>query len=113
LSRIQLSNIGTAPANACPPQYKRIAGIRAGSGYLDLANDLGSVADFYEVPNVNAIVRHDPMHYRADDPAHARELAQQLFCGLGLAADVPNAASAFHASLLDVLRNEIPHGNRH
>lgn len=66
---------------------KRIAAIRAGSGYLDLANDLLSVADFYEVPDVNAIVSIDPVYYRADDPALARQLAQQLFCGLGLAAE--------------------------
>lgn len=70
-----------------PAYSKRITAIRAGTGYLDLANDLISVAELYEVPEVNAIVSRDPMHYRADDPQHARDLAQQLFRSLGLLSE--------------------------
>ena len=67
------------------PDYgKRITAIRAGTGYQDLANDLLAVADMYELQDVNAIVSRDPMHYRADDPTHARALAQELYLALGL-----------------------------
>jgi hypothetical protein len=66
---------------------KRIASIRAGFGYLDLANDLISLADFYEVPEVKSVVSCDPIYYRTDDPQHARELAQELFRDLGLTAE--------------------------
>lgn len=70
------------------PEYgRRIAAIRAGAGYLDLANDLLSVAELYELADVKAIISQDPMHFRADDPTHARQLAQELFRSLGLTAD--------------------------
>jgi hypothetical protein len=70
------------------PEYnKRISAIRAGTGYLDLANDLLSLADFYEIAEVKTLVSRDPLHYRADDPTYARQLAQQLFQCLGLTAE--------------------------
>jgi hypothetical protein len=67
-----------------PDFGKRITAIRAGTGYLDLANDLLAVADLYQLQDVNVIVSLDPMHYRADDPTHARALAQEIFLALGL-----------------------------
>ena len=70
------------------PDYgKKIAAIRAGTGYLDLANDLISLAELYEVPEVKDLISRDPMYYRTDDPQHARDLAQQLFSSLGLASE--------------------------
>jgi len=63
---------------------KRIDAIRAGTGYLDLANDLIALAAFYELPDVAELITRDPLHYRKDDPAQARGLAQNIFCGLGL-----------------------------
>lgn len=66
---------------------KRIEAIRAGSGYLDLANDLVALAEFYEVPEVQALISRDPVCYQAGDPQLARGLAQTLFRGIGLTGE--------------------------
>lgn len=70
-----------------PEHGKRVTMIRAGSGYLDLANDLLSLAECYETPDIKSVVSQDPMHYRNTDPATARQLAQQLFHCLGLTSE--------------------------
>ncbi len=62
----------------------RIAAIRTGSGYVDLANDLLSLAELYEEPEVKALIAQDPSHYRETDPRDARQRAQLLFEGLGI-----------------------------
>ena len=87
LTRKRMLQVLTHYFEEHPVYGKRISAIRAGTGYLDLANDLLSVAELYELSEVKAIVAQDPMHYRADDPAHARQLAQELFQSLGLTAE--------------------------
>jgi hypothetical protein len=58
--------------------------LRAGSGYQDLANDLQLSADMYEEAPIKAVISRDPMHYQAEDPTRARELASTIFNALGL-----------------------------
>jgi hypothetical protein len=66
------------------PRYSvEIAAIRAGNGHQDTANDLQQLADFYEVPEVAAIVTRDPLHYRDTDVRDARALAGEIFRALG------------------------------
>jgi len=79
-----------------PVYGKQITAIRAGTGYQDLANDLLAVADLYHLQDVNAFVSLDPMHYRADDPTHARALTQEIFLGLGL---IPESAVSLWTDL--------------
>lgn len=67
-----------------PAHFERIAAIRAGNGYIDLANDLTAVADYYEEPSVQKVIVHDTKRFDANDPAHARALAQTIFRALGL-----------------------------
>ncbi len=70
-----------------PSIGRKLVAIRAGTGYLDLANDLLAVAELYEEGEVKALISADPKHYRADDPKFARAMAQELFRGLGLGSD--------------------------
>ncbi len=66
------------------PRYGvELAAIRAGNGYQDTANDLQLLADFYEVPEVHAIIQRDPVHYRDTDVRDARMLAGEIFRALG------------------------------
>jgi hypothetical protein len=58
--------------------------VHSGSGYQDLANDLEILADLYQDSAVQPLIVRDPMHYRAVDIAHARELASSIFASLGL-----------------------------
>ncbi|WP_146649431.1 hypothetical protein [Labilithrix luteola] len=64
----------------------RLVAIRAGSGLQDLANDLEQVADLYEEDDVRSVISKDSKHWRKDDVASARRLAQAIFRGLGLGA---------------------------
>lgn len=65
----------------------KLSVVRAGSGYQDLANDLQVVADMYEDAPLNATLSRDPMYYRAEDPARARELASAILTALGLGSE--------------------------
>src|SRR5690606_36833882 len=66
------------------PRYSaEIAAIRAGNGHQDTADDLQQLADFYEVPEVAAIITRDPLHYRDTDVRDARALAGEIFRALG------------------------------
>ncbi|MBK9260382.1 MAG: hypothetical protein IPM54_11170 [Polyangiaceae bacterium] len=58
-----------------------LAGIRAGSGHVDLANDLIALADMYE-DHENEI-RSDKKNYRVADTANARKLADDIIGTLG------------------------------
>lgn len=60
-----------------------IAAIREGQGYQDLANDLQQLADLYEDEEIAAVVKKDPVHYRATDVADARSRASDIFRALG------------------------------
>jgi hypothetical protein len=62
----------------------KLAIVRSGTGYQDLANDLEILADFYQDSTVEPVITRDPMHYRAADVASARELASSIFASLGL-----------------------------
>lgn len=64
----------------------RVAVIRSGNGLQDLANDLEALADLYVQPAVRELLSTDVKHYREDDAASARQLAGQIFEGLGLLA---------------------------
>lgn len=57
----------------------RLAAIRSGSGRQDLANDLEQLADLYGEEDVHTIASKDPKHWRKDDVASARRLAQSIF----------------------------------
>ena len=61
--------------------------VRVGSGYQDLAGDLQVIADMYEDAPLHAILSRDPMYYRVEDPARARELASAIFDALGLGSE--------------------------
>ena len=61
--------------------------VRAGSGYQDLANDLEVTADMYEDAALKPTISRDPMHYQAEDPARARQLATAIFSALGLGSE--------------------------
>lgn len=61
-----------------------LAIIRRGSGYQDLANDLLALVELYEREDLKPLIARDPMHFRADDVAAAREHAQLIFAALGL-----------------------------
>ncbi|HRI68154.1 MAG TPA: hypothetical protein PK156_28185 [Polyangium sp.] len=58
-----------------------LAGIRAGSGHLDLANDLIALADMYE--DHAPVIRNDKKGYRAPDMANARQTADSIIATLG------------------------------
>lgn len=64
----------------------RVAVIRSGNGLQDLANDLEALADLYVQPAVRELLSKDVKHYREDEVATARQLAGQIFEGLGLLA---------------------------
>ncbi|MEI7891675.1 MAG: hypothetical protein WCI05_01205 [Myxococcales bacterium] len=66
-----------------PKVGPELVAIRAGTGYQDLANDLLAVADLYDDPAIYAVVQRDPVHYRASDPAAARDAAAAIFTGIG------------------------------
>lgn len=59
----------------------RLNAIRAGSGHLDLANDLLAVADLYR--ERRADIEHDSKNYRKTDEAEARRLADKILRLLG------------------------------
>ncbi len=65
----------------------RIAAIRSGQGYEDLANDLQELADLYDEPVIAPVVTKDPVNYRDTDVADARRLAGEIFKALGLTSD--------------------------
>jgi hypothetical protein len=60
---------------------RRLAGIRAGAGHLDLANDLQALAAMYR--EFKAEVEHDRKNYRKGDRAEAQKLAEQILRLLG------------------------------
>jgi hypothetical protein len=62
----------------------RLVAIRSGSGLQDLANDLEQLADLYADEDVHPVIGKDSKHWRKDDVASARRLAQSIFRGLGL-----------------------------
>ena len=61
-----------------------LAVIRRGTGYQDLANDLLALSELYEREDVEALIKRDPVHYRASDVAAAYGNAQMIFRALGL-----------------------------
>jgi hypothetical protein len=65
----------------------KLSVVRAGSGYQDLANDLAVVADMYEEASLKAMLSRDPMYYRVEDSARARELAAAILSALGLGSE--------------------------
>lgn len=66
---------------------ERLAFIRSGAGYQDLANDLYALAELYETPSVRDVIQEDTRHYDESDMSLAREVADQIFAGLGLRDD--------------------------
>jgi len=62
----------------------RLAYIRSGSGYLDLANDLQGLAAIYGMPGVLEQVESDRKQYRKGDPKQADLLASSLMTALGV-----------------------------
>ncbi|WP_437989446.1 hypothetical protein [Sorangium sp. So ce145] len=74
---------------AIKPELDRL---RPGTGHRDLANDLLGYARIYELRA--DVVKADPKHYRADDAAHARELAGAMIQKLSTAM-TPRARDAF------------------
>jgi len=62
----------------------RLRILRAGTGYQDLANDLRECAELYEEAPVSSVIARDPMHYQAQDPVRARDLAAAILSALGL-----------------------------
>lgn len=58
-----------------------LTGIRAGSGHLDLANDLIALADMYE--NYEDVIQSDKKGYRTADTANARQIADSIIATLG------------------------------
>ena len=62
-----------------------LASIRSGTGYQDTANDLVRLAALYD-QQADAI-RHESKHYRADDAAAARKLAELIVISLVAAAN--------------------------
>lgn len=67
-----------------PTVARRLAYIRSGTGYQDLANDLFALAEMYEAPELAMAIAVDGKRYRVDDASEARRLATELFAGLGL-----------------------------
>ena|GEM_PF-1718630 len=61
-----------------------LAGIRAGAGHVDLANDLIALADMYE--DHDEEIRGDKKNHRASDVSDARKLADGIIDTLGGAA---------------------------
>jgi hypothetical protein len=61
-----------------PVHGLEIADIRLGSGYADMAQDLKRVSALYLLPDVAAVVKLDPVFFRATDAARARQLAQSI-----------------------------------
>jgi hypothetical protein len=61
-----------------------LAYLREGSGYLDLANDLETLAELYGRDDVRTMIVHDIKHYRPDDVAEAGRLAELIFRAIGL-----------------------------
>jgi len=64
-----------------------LAGIRAGGGHQDLANDLEDVADLYVREDIQPILSQDRKDYNKEDVATARRLAGIIFKALGLDQD--------------------------
>jgi len=81
--RVLEYHLGDDPALAA-----RLAAIRGGKGYHDLANDLVSLAELYRLHR-GALVE-DRRHYRADDEAEAALMAAEINrqAGGGAAAEV-------------------------
>jgi len=67
-----------------PEILPRLAYIRSGSGYLDLANDLQGLASIYGMPGVLEQVESDRKQYRKGDPKQADLLASSLMTALGV-----------------------------
>jgi hypothetical protein len=67
-----------------PTIVAEVAVIRAGAGYQDLANDLEQLADLYQRPTIQAVIKDDHKHYEKSDVDDARKLARSIFDGLGL-----------------------------
>ena len=61
----------------------------SGSGYLDLASDLGRLATLYD--DHEDTLAADAIHYRAADAARARSLAARIVAALGDASDRTSA----------------------
>jgi hypothetical protein len=64
-----------------PQAQSLLAGIRAGSGHIDLANDLIALADMYE--DHEDEISGDKKGYRALDASNARNLADTIIATLG------------------------------
>jgi hypothetical protein len=91
---------------------RQVAIIRAGSGYLDLANDLTALAELYE-KNATAL-SEDRRHYRKEDASEARRLASLLLTMMGSGASAPPGGWAEMQSrcwtLLDRTYREVRRG---
>lgn len=74
----------------------QIAGIRAGSGHLDLANDLVSCATMYR--KHHAAIEHDRTNYRPTDAAEADTLSEQILRLLGVATTAEQSLWKGYAS---------------
>jgi hypothetical protein len=61
----------------------RLAYIRSGTGYLDLVNDLQSLAAIYAIPEVLETIETDRRHYREADPQDAQSLVSAIMTALG------------------------------
>jgi hypothetical protein len=75
--------------DADPQAQSLLAGIRAGSGHVDLANDLIALADMYE--DFETVIKNDKKSYRSSDTTNARKIADAVIATLG-GATTPETA---------------------
>lgn len=91
---------------------KKVAIIRTGSGYLDLANDLKAVADLYTEHAKE--LAGDQRRYRAEDAVEAQQVASALLTYLGSGVDAPKVGwteiQARCWTLLDQAYSEVRRG---
>jgi hypothetical protein len=73
-----------------PEAMAQITHIRAGSGHIDLANDLSELASMYK--QYRELIKHDKKNYRETDEADARGLSEQILRLLG-AVTTPEQAT--------------------
>jgi hypothetical protein len=62
----------------------RLAYLRQGSGYQDVANDLQVLSAIYQRDEVRGLLERDIKHYRPTDVGEATRLAGVIFRGFGL-----------------------------
>lgn len=68
---------------------KQVTILRAGTGYLDLANDLAALSELYR--EHAAALSDDKRRYRAEDGTRASQLASSLLVYVGGAAPTPES----------------------